>query len=380
MAYDASNIIPINVAINAAGLGYANFGSAVLFAPEGELPAGFSTDTRRVYSSITELSADFPSTTQTYQAANRWLGGIPATNSLTVWGVADADATITDTLNKARDEFWWFFSFFTAAIYADAATVTEIAEWSNSVGAFFVDCQTAANATAIRTPATTDDIATTLTTSGYRFAATVAHETDAYAGIALCKWFAAVNYSATNSTITGEFKKLSGVAAEDLTSTAQSAMLQATKKCAWYSVVDLQGSVDSGRMINTYTHSTYGEYWDDVINLAAFTNRLQVDLYNAVANIPTKLGQDPVGQAVLIGTAKSVCETFIANGYLGSRNYLDPDDGQEKFTVGYEILTKAEDILDLSDADRAARLAAPLRIRIFRKGAIHKVPVDVTVY
>ena len=320
MAYDATQIIPINVAINAAGLGYANFGSAVLFAPESELPNGFAVDTRRDYSSITELSSDFASTTETYKAANRWLGGIPATNKLTVWGVADADANITETLNKARDQFWWFFSFFTNAVYADAAKVAEIAAWSESASSYFVDCQTGASATEIRNPATTDDIATTLTTAGYRFSATVAHATDPYAGIALCKWFAAVNYSATNSTITGEYKKLSGVAAEDLTSTAQGAMLQATKKCAWYSVVDLQGSTDIGRMINTITHSTYGEYWDDVINLAAFTNRLTVDLYN---------------------------------GYLQSSGRSSAD---------------------------ISRLAAPLRIRIFRKGAIHKAPVDVSVY
>ena len=57
-----------------------------------------------------------------------------------------------------------------------------------------------------------------------------------------------------------------------------------------------------------------------------------------------------------------------------------PDDGLEKYTVGYEILTKPEDILDLSDADRDARKSAAIRIRIFRAGAIHSVPVDISVY
>lgn len=118
---------------------------------------------------------------------------------------------------------------------------------------------------------------------------------------------------------------------------------------------------------------------DDVINLAAFTNRLTVDRYNALANQPTKLGQDPIGQAVLDGAAKNTCEQFIANGYLGPRNYLDPDDGVEKYVTGYQILTKPEDILNLTDAERQERLAAPLKIRIFRKGAIHKAPVTVEV-
>ena len=78
--------------------------------------------------------------------------------------------------------------------------------------------------------------------------------------------------------------------------------------------------------------------------------------------------------------ARPTLAQYITNNYLGPRNYTDPDDGLEKYTVGYEILTKPEDILDLSDADRDARKSAAIRIRIFRAGAIHQVPVDVDVY
>ncbi len=380
MGYDVTNIIPINVRIVPQGLGFANFAEAILFAPESELPVGFNTDEYREYSSISELASDFAAGTETYNSANRWLGGIPATKNLKVWAVADADATWTDTLNKVRNELWWFWSFFTAPVYADLAIADELASWHNSNETFFMNCQTSAEVLNIRNPLTDTDIASTLTTAGYRFAATFAHATDPYAGIALCKHFAAVNYSAIRSTITGEFKKLSGVASEDLTTTEYGAMTQDTKKCQFYSVVDLQGSTDGGRVINSWSHSTYGEFMDDVVNLAAFTNNLRVVLYNTLANNPTKVGQDPVGQALLIGAARSVCEQYISNDYLGPRNYIDPDDAVEKFTAGYEILTKPEDILDLSDEDRDKRLAAPLRIRVFRKGAIHKAPVDIDVY
>ena len=243
-----------------------------------------------------------------------------------------------------------------------------------------MNCQVGASATAIRDPLLTSDIATTLTTDGYRFASTFSHATDPYAGIALCKWFAAVNYSADNTTITGEYKKLSGVAAEDLSDTAYSAMTKATKKCQFYSMVDLQGSTDAGRVINSWSHSSFGEWMDDVVNLSAFVNAMKVTLYNAIANQITKLGQDPIGQSVLIGSARSICEQYIANGYLGPRNYIDPDDGVEKYTVGYEILTKPEDILNLLEPDRDARKAAPLRIRVFRKGAVHVCPVNIDVY
>lgn len=379
MSYDVGDIIPINTRISPAGLGFANFAKGVMFAPESELPVGFAVDTTRDYNSLTALSVDFASTTETYKAMNRWLGGVPSTRSVTVYAVADADADWTTTLNKARNQLWWFWTFVTAAVYAAPADCTEVAGWCEANETMFVNNQTGAAATAIRDP-NDGGIAEAFTTLGYRNTFTFTHATDPYAGNSLAKWFASVNYSAAASTITGEFKKLSGVAAENLTDTAYNAMLADTVKSVFYSVVDLQGATDNGRVLNTFTHSSYGEYIDDVVNLYAFVNAVKSSLYSVIANSTTKLGQDPVGQAVLIGTARNICEQYLLNNYLGPRNYLDPDDGIDKYTVGYEILTKPEDILNLLDADRSARKSAPLRIRIFRKGAIHSAAVDIDVY
>ena len=381
MSYDISNIINLNVSISPDGLGFANFATAVMFAPESELPGGFAVDTYKTYSKLLDLTDDgWLPTDETYLALTRWLGGIPATNSVIVWGVADADATWTATLDKARNKIWWFWSFFTDTVYAAEADVLAIASWSNVNESYFMNCQTGANATAIRDEGDATDIATQLTTLGYRFASTFAHATDPYAGISECKWFASVNYSATRTAITGEYKKLSGVAAEDLPATEYAAMKQDTKKCMFYTVVDTQGSTDAGRVINSRSHSAFGEWMDDVVNLAALSNTLSVTLYNIVANQTTKLGQDPVGQSLLIGGAKDIGEQYIANDYLGPRNYTDPDDGVDKFTEGYEVLTQPEDILDLSDVDRADRKSAPMIMRIFQKGAIQIVDINLPVF
>lgn len=380
MSYPATNIIRINARISPAGLGNANFASAMLFAPQTELPVGFAADTYRTYFSLPALSEDFADTTETYKAAQRWLGGTPATRELKVWGAATADGTRAATLNKARNMLWWYWTMWTAPILAVKADVLAIAQWCEDNTSMFIDNQTGASVVEIRDPSDVDDIATQLTTAGFRHVYTAAHATDAYSGSALAKHFAAVNYSADRSTITGEYKKSPGVPAESLSGTAYTAMQSATKKATFYSVVDNQGSIDSGRWLNTTTHSTYGEFIDDVVNLDACVNFLTTALYNAVANQTTKLQQTPVGQAVLIGTAKATMQQFISNGYLGPRNYIDPDDGLEKYTAGFEILTKPEDILDLSDADRNAHKSAPLRIRLFRAGAIHIVDVDLDVY
>lgn len=379
MSYPATNIISVNARIRPAGLGTANFASAMLFAPNGELPVGFTADTYRSYFTLTALAVDFPDTTETYKAAQRWLGGTPATRELKVWATALADATFTATLNKARNVVWWYWTLITAPILAVEATATLIAQWCEDNGSMFINNQTGTSAGLIRAN-TAGNIAIDFTTAGFRHVCTPVHATDAYAGNALAKHFAAVNYSADLSTITGEFKKSPGVTAEDLTDTAYSNMMLDTVKAVFYTVVDNQGSTDAGRWINTRTHSAYGEFIDDVVNLDAFINFLTTALYNSLANVPTKLQQTPVGQAVLLGTARQIGQQFISNGYLGPRNYIDPDDGVEKYTLGFEILTVPEDILDLSEADRNARKSAPIRMRLFRAGAIHSAVVDLDVY
>lgn len=379
MSYPVGNIIQLNTRISPAGLATANFASAMLFAPHDELPEGFEADTYREYFSIQSLSSDFPATSETYKSAQRWLGGTPATRSLRVWGTKEGDFPVV-SLTKAFDTTWWYWTYFTAPVLAVKDNVFAISPWCDDRNIMFVNNQTGENAAAIRNPSVTDDIATELTKRGYRHVFTATHATDGNAGNALAKHFAAVNYSADKSTITGTYKKSPSVVAENLTDTASATMEKDTVKAVFYSVLDLQGVKDMGRWLNTVTHSTYGEFIDDVVNLDALANAITVSVYNVMANQPTKLPQTPVGQAVLLGAARATCEQFVRNNYLGPRNYIDPDDGLEKPTVGYEILTKPEDILNLSDADRSARRAAPIRIRLFKAGAVHIVNLDIDVF
>lgn len=380
MSYPVSNIIPITVRIRAAGLGVANFASAMLFAKSSEVQAGFAVDTYRVYNSLQGLAADFPGTTETYKSAEKFLGGIPPARQIFVWATNPADETIAASLIKARNKVWWFFSMFTPEVLASETSVLAIAAWCESNDSFFINNQTGVSAEKIRDLSDDTDIASKLTSAGYRYTATFVHATDGNAGNALMKHFAAVNYAAAGSTITGEGKKSPGVIGEDLDASAYAAMQKDTKRAVFYTKVEESGVVDSGRWKNTVTHSTYGEYIDDVINLAAFTNALRVNLFNTTYNQVTKLGQDVVGQAILIGAAKVIGKQYISNGYLGERNYTDPDTGLVEYTEGFEVLTKAEEILDLTDAERDARKSVPLRIRLFKKGAIHIVEATLDVY
>ena len=378
MSYSASNIIKITTRLRASGLGLANFASVTVFATPSEVPADFAPDTRRVFQDLNELSLAFGSDTETYAAAERYLGTIPRPRQIIVYAPDPSDKSITDTLNKARNQYWWYVTLLTASKLADVATVLATAQWCESNESFFVNNQTGDAVEKIRDINVTDDISSQLTQKGYRHTATFGHADDGNAGNALIAHFTAVNYGGMNTTITGFGKKSPGVEAESLNTTQYTASTQ--KKCAFYTEVDLQGSRDMGRWMNTTTHSTYGEQIDDVINLDAFINHINVTLYNTIVNQTTKLPQTVIGQAILIGALTVACQRYVDNGYLGERTYTDPDTGLEEYTNGFKILTVPEAILTLTNEERDARLAAPLRLRVFRAGAIESAYVDIEIF
>ena len=105
------------------------------------ITVGFDVDTKKTYSTLNALSSDFADTTETYKAASKWFTSTPAVYSLIVWGTNSLDATITATLNKARNIFWWYWSFFTKDVYADVAQVALIDAWCEANGSAFVNCQ-----------------------------------------------------------------------------------------------------------------------------------------------------------------------------------------------------------------------------------------------
>lgn len=377
MSYNIDNIVNVNVSLSQTGLQVGNFGSVTVFADKAddELPVDFLVDTYRVYSSISELSKDFSSDKETYKSGAKLLGAIPKQKQIKVWATNKADASFDLTLNKARDKFWWFYSVFTKDVYVDISNVLLIAEWCNENSSVFINNQTGVNATAIRDVSVVDDIATQLTAKGYKFSVTFSHATDPYAGNALITWFTNVNYSVTNSTITGEYKRLYGVVAEDLTSTENTAMKD--KNVISYQKVELDGQVDNGRVINAVTHSA--EYIDAVVDLEAFVNDVQVSIYNVITGIPTKLPQTPAGQHVVIQSADASGDKYIDNGYLGAREYVDSSTGETKVSSGYEMITKPEDIYTISEEDRAKRMCAPIIIDAFPSGAIEKVQININV-
>ncbi|MCK2117162.1 DUF3383 domain-containing protein [Pseudomonas juntendi] len=375
MPYPAESIINIVTNIRAAGLGTANFGAGMVFADfDSSTDATFTEGSYRDYGGSSAVAVDFNIASDPYLASLAWFSAVPKPKSLRIYLRQENDSPV-ESLNDAVNKRIWFYWYeFETTIRANDADVLALIVAGDAAGKFYAGTT---NQAAVRDPSLSTDIVSKAKLQGSRRAFLLSHATAPYAGFELGAVFSRVNFNAANSTNTGEFKKLPGIPAEDLTITAYSAMKE--KGAPFYTVVETGGQVDAGRVINSKSTSSFGEYIDDVFNLDGFVNSLRVNLYNALANVPTKLKQTPEGQQVLIDAAAQIGQRFIDNGYLGARQYTSDETGEEVLSDGYEILSKADDILDLTDAERAERLAAPIIMRLFRAGAIHAVDVTVNV-
>ncbi len=374
MPYPAENIINIVTNIRAAGLGTANFGAGMVFADfDSSTDATFAEGSYRDYGGSAAVAVDFNIASDVYLAALAWFSAIPKPRSLRVYLRQEDDSPV-ESLNDAINKRIWFYWYeFETTIRANDADVLALIAAGDAAGKFYAGTT---SQSAVRDPSLSTDIVSKAKLQGSRRAFLLSHASAPYAGFELGAVFSRVNFNAANSTITGEFKKLPGITAEDLTITAYSAMKE--KGAPFYTVVETGGQVDAGRVINSKSTSSYGEFIDDVFNLDGFVNTLTVNVYNALANAK-KLGQTPDGQQVLMDAAAQVGQRYIDNGYLGPRIYTSEETGDELLSDGYEILSKAVDILDLTDAERAERFSAPIRIRVFRAGAIHAVDITVDV-
>lgn len=374
MPYPAENIINIVTNIRAAGLGTANFGAGMVFADfDSSSDVTFVTGTYRDYGGSAAVAADFNIASDVYLAALAWFSSVPKPRTLRIYLRKELDTPV-ESLNDAINKRIWFYWFeFETSIRANDADVLALIAAGDAAGKYYAGTTNQAD---VRTPGLATDIVSKAKLQGSRRAHILSHATAPYAGFELGAIFSRVNFNAANSTITGEFKKLPGIVAESLEATAYSAMKE--KGAVFYTVVETGGQEDAGRVINSKSTSSFGEFIDDVFNLDGFVNGLTVNVYSGLT-AAKKLGQTPAGQQVLIDRAAQIGQRFIDNGFLGQRTYISDETGEEVLSEGYEILSKATDILNLTDAERGERFSAPIIMRVFRAGAIHAVDITVDV-
>lgn len=415
MGYSVDNIIPVNFILTASGLGYADFTSAFAFAEASDLDgiegailtedgsmittesgqplvvetAGVSTraaddfaiDTFRDYSSATEVGEDFPTTSDIYMIAKRYFAQIPRPKTLSVWMTNPDDANLIETINKANEAAWRYNYFFKKSSLTDS-TLLQLSDWSDTTDHPVWYTDTAE--TAIENNST--DILSRLAAKGNRhmFAgwrtqeSVDAEPSQVYSMVQVAATFAKFRPTGLNTAITAEYQVLPGIDGDELKDRHYKALK--AKKAVFFTPVELAGEKDSCRVINSVSMSAYGEFIDDVVNLDILKNHLQVDGYNHIANVGTKRPLTPKGYAGLLNVLSNTLKRFYDNGVLGEGSYTDEETGETKIAeFGFVINSKAEDVLELTSAQRKRREYPPIKILVILARAGHVAELNITV-
>ena len=388
MSYPVDNIISLDILLTPAGLAAANFNTAFIFATQDDLADGvtFANDTFKDYASLTEVLEDFAEDSAPALIATRWFANLPSPPQISVYmwddDVSTGDSP-TQVAAKAVDAAWRYWLFFPRSVLDNVSDVESLADFGDAEGHFVSFVIDDANAV---DPNDDTDLGSTMTARGnrrffvgYRETATITDDdSQAYANAQTAAAFQKFNPDGDRTAITAEYQVLPGVVGESLNTSSYNSLTD--KNIVFWTAVELQGSVDASRTINTKTTSSFGEFIDDVVNLDVLKNRMQVAGYNYIANAGSKRGLTERGYAGLLSALEGVLKQFYNNGVLGRATYTDPATGEEQIAkYGYVIFSSPEDVLDLTASQRTERKYPPVQILAILARAGHTVEITVNV-
>jgi len=194
---------------------------------------------------------------------------------------------------------------------------------------------------------------------------------DPYAAESLFGRFATVDYSGSNTTITGAYKQEPGVAPEVIAE-SQFATLKAKNCNVFVSVQNGTQIIFPGVMAN-------GDYIDERIGADWLQNRIQTDCYNLLYTTATKVPQTDAGMNLIKTVIANACTVAVQNGFVAPGVWLGPNVGTlrtfDVLTSGFYVF--APPVSTQSQADRAARKSVPFQVCCKLAGAVHVISISV---
>ena len=337
----------------------------------------FTAKTLRSYSSLTDLAADVAETTQTYHSAVRWFGN--AGGTLNVYYVdtkAETPQTVVlayaDAVSKFAKNKLDFFVYWCSKDLIDISTVVDIAKLGGTERVFMASVTDTKIAAAVTNNdhvhfnyINEDDV--------------TADPANHYAVGGIAALASQVDYQSADTAMTLEYKTINGQASSGLDADDIKDLNSANM-----SYITNVGA-DQGVLLNTKTTKS-GVFIDDVYNLSALANVMQVNVYNRFRRTPTKLKLTENGYQKLIDEGSSTCQQFNRNGVLGGgrdaniagMTLTDADKIQWR-TQGYISLSKKSDMQNLPDSNVDARKFLPLNYKVNLVRAGHTIDVNIEV-
>lgn len=182
-----------------------------------------------------------------------------------------------------------------------------------------------------------------------------------------------VNFNGSNTTLTMKFKQEPGVRAETITET-QAATLKA-KHCNVFVNYDNDTAIiQEGVMAD-------GTFFDERHGCDWLENAVQTAVWNLLYTSATKIPQTDEGTNLIIATIEAVLVQAVDNGLVAPGQWNAAGFGQLKQGdyLAKGFYTYAPPVSTQAQADREARISVPIQVAIKLAGAVHQVPVLISV-
>jgi len=329
MGTQLNDIVVVNITRETAKITQAGFGTPLVFGP---LAAAEFTERYRVYSSIEAVEADFETTTEQWKAAAALFGQEIRPEQIVI-GRYDTSETFGDELAAMQEAYgdWYALMLTRDGVEADQLVdIAAAAAWIEPRDKIFIGCiDQASMITAVDT-----DIASVLQTAAYDRTA-ILYSAD-HANYPEGAWLGRCLPEDPGS-ITWKFRQLSGITADDLTSTAVTHLK--AKNANFYETV-AGVNIISGEAV-----MASGEYIDTIRGCDWLKARIAEGVYQELINadkVPfTVQGMTVIENQLRYRLQKAVDVGFLVPGSIQITmpdiDTVDPLEKAQRFLGGIEF-------------------------------------------
>lgn len=361
-----SDIVNITVSTSAASTALAGFNIGLIVGNSTAIPAATRT---KEYTGIEDMLDDgFTSDSAEYKAVALYFSQNPKPSRVIVgrWDTT-SDETAAAAVQACRlSDTQWYACTVCGADKDDILAVAAYIETASIRSAYFY---------------TTSDEDVLTGASGNAFAALKALGYDKsigmYSGVqdaaaAIMGYAMGANTRLTNSAYTLAFKKLVGVAVDDLMS-AQVTAIKGDNGNVYISRGNTYSLFEDGTVAS-------GKYFDEIVNLDMLVNDIQLDVIDLLASVP-KVPHTEDGVTWIIGSITDACEDALDRGFLAPGVWNAPKfksvETGDMLSKGYLIL--ADPVSSQSESDSIQRLSPPIYVLCKLAGAIQHVAIQIMV-
>ena len=352
MSQPISDIVSVTITRTTQSVKQANFGTILLvdeFDPGSSPP--FSGRTKE-YGSLTELVSDgYSSSDYVYDAAAKIFSQNPSVDSIKVGAkfittTPDADWTAALTAIRVADTDWYGFSIKSVTI----ADQEEAADWAEATTDPKVLFMARSADTDILSSVATTDIAYYISSNGYDRSACF-YSSGAATNYIECAAMGE-RFPKNPGSGTWKFKTLTGITADDLTTSERSAAL------------DKEANIYISRASISMTEEGTvgsGEYIDVIRGIDWLESRIQEIIFGELVNTE-KIPFTDEGISTIEGLLKQAL-----------------DEAVRRDVITADYTTTVPDVADVSAANKTARTLPDVEFTATLAGAIHYVTITGTV-